>query len=88
MAKAIDAAAEVLARVGFEVVEIPVPAELLAEVAELHPLVMKPEGAANHMNTMRERQDDYTLEVGHRLHAIGRRVLGKERQPRVGKATL
>jgi aspartyl-tRNA(Asn)/glutamyl-tRNA(Gln) amidotransferase subunit A len=69
VAKAIDAAAEVLARVGFEVVEIPVPAELLAEVAELHPLVMKPEGAANHMNTMRERQDDYTLEVGHRLHA-------------------
>jgi aspartyl-tRNA(Asn)/glutamyl-tRNA(Gln) amidotransferase subunit A len=56
-------------RAGFEVTEIEVPADLLAEVAELHPLVMKPEGAANHTDTMRERQDDYTFEVGHRLHA-------------------
>lgn len=69
VAKAVNDAAETLTRAGFEVVEIAVPADLLAEVAELHPLVMKPEGAANHMNTMRTRQDDYTFEVGHRLHA-------------------
>jgi aspartyl-tRNA(Asn)/glutamyl-tRNA(Gln) amidotransferase subunit A len=69
VAKAIDAAVAELVRAGFEVTEIKVPADLLAEVAELHPLVMKPEGAANHADTMRERQDDYTFEVGHRLHA-------------------
>jgi aspartyl-tRNA(Asn)/glutamyl-tRNA(Gln) amidotransferase subunit A len=67
--QALEAAAETLISAGFEVVEISVPADLLAEVAELHPLVMKPEGAANHTDTMRERQDDYTFEVGHRLHA-------------------
>ena len=45
------------------------PADLLDEVAEIHPLVMKAEGAANHLSTMREREADYTFEVGHRLHA-------------------
>jgi aspartyl-tRNA(Asn)/glutamyl-tRNA(Gln) amidotransferase subunit A len=69
VAKAIDDAVETLRRAGFDIVEVTVPADLLAEVAELHPLVMKPEGAANHMDTMRARQDDYTFEVGHRLHA-------------------
>ena len=34
---------------------VAVPADLLHEVAELHPLVMKAEGAANHLDTMRER---------------------------------
>jgi aspartyl-tRNA(Asn)/glutamyl-tRNA(Gln) amidotransferase subunit A len=69
VARALDDAAQTLIRAGFEVVELDVPADLLAEVAELHPLVMKPEGAANHMDTMRTRQGDYTFEVGHRLHA-------------------
>jgi aspartyl-tRNA(Asn)/glutamyl-tRNA(Gln) amidotransferase subunit A len=69
VAKAIGAAADTLSRAGFEVMEINVPGDLLVEVAELHPLVMKPEGTANHMETMRTRQDDYTFEVGHRLHA-------------------
>jgi aspartyl-tRNA(Asn)/glutamyl-tRNA(Gln) amidotransferase subunit A len=69
VARALEAAAETLVRAGFEVVELAVPVDLLSEVAELHPLVMKPEGAANHTDTMRERQGDYTFEVGHRLHA-------------------
>jgi aspartyl-tRNA(Asn)/glutamyl-tRNA(Gln) amidotransferase subunit A len=30
---------------------------------------MKAEGAANHMAEMRIREADYTIEVGHRLHA-------------------
>ena len=47
----------------------PCRASLLDEIAELHPLIMKAEGAANHLPTMREREADYTFEVGHRLHA-------------------
>ena len=53
----------------FPVIAVKVPSDLLSEVAELHPLVIKAEGAANHTDTMRERQEDYTFEVGHRLHA-------------------
>ena len=45
------------------------PAGLLDEIAELHPLIMKSEGSANHLSTMRERDPDYTFEVGNRLHA-------------------
>jgi aspartyl-tRNA(Asn)/glutamyl-tRNA(Gln) amidotransferase subunit A len=69
VAAALTAAADALVGAGCEVVEIPVPSDLLSEAAELHPLVIKAEGAANHMDTMRERQEDYTFEVGHRLHA-------------------
>src|SRR5262249_41668554 len=67
--KALDDAIEDLRRAGFSVEEVPVPADLVSEVAEFQPLVMKAEGAANHLETMRARQDDYTFEVGHRLHA-------------------
>src|SRR5207302_10828828 len=67
--KAIEDAAAELRRIGFAVADVTVPADLVHEVAELHPLVMKAEGAANHLDTMRERQEDYTFEVGHRLHA-------------------
>ncbi len=49
--------------------EAQLDAALLHEVAELHPLVMKAEGAANHMAQMRTRQADYSFEVGQRLHA-------------------
>jgi aspartyl-tRNA(Asn)/glutamyl-tRNA(Gln) amidotransferase subunit A len=45
------------------------PTEALHEVTELHPLVMKSEGAANHMNDMRARSEDYTPEVRNRLQA-------------------
>jgi aspartyl-tRNA(Asn)/glutamyl-tRNA(Gln) amidotransferase subunit A len=69
VAKAHDQAAEDLRRAGFIVKDVTLPADLLDEIAELHPLVMKSEGAANHLPTMREREADYTFEVGHRLHA-------------------
>lgn len=69
VAAALSAAADVLRKAGFDVVEVTVPSDLLSEIAEFQPIVMKAEGAANHMNTMRERQEDYTFEVGHRLHA-------------------
>jgi aspartyl-tRNA(Asn)/glutamyl-tRNA(Gln) amidotransferase subunit A len=67
--KAIDAAVADLRRAGFLHEDIAVPANLLYEVSELHPLVMKAEGAANHLDTMRTRESDYTFEVGHRLHS-------------------
>jgi aspartyl-tRNA(Asn)/glutamyl-tRNA(Gln) amidotransferase subunit A len=67
--KAIDTAVADLHRAGFAVEEVTVPADLLSEVAEVHPLVMKAEGAANHLNMMRTSESDYTFEVGHRLHS-------------------
>ena len=67
--KALDQAVADLRRAGFTVKDVAVPADLVDEIAELHPLVMKSEGAANHLPTMREREADYTVEVGHRLHA-------------------
>lgn len=66
---AIEHAVAELAAAGFVVEEVAVPSDLLAEVAEIQPVVMKAEGAANHMNTMRSREEDYSFEVGHRLHA-------------------
>jgi aspartyl-tRNA(Asn)/glutamyl-tRNA(Gln) amidotransferase subunit A len=66
---ALEAAADTLRRAGFVVEETAVPADLLVEIGEFQPLLMKAEGAANHMNAMRMSQDDYTFEVGHRLHA-------------------
>ncbi|MFO1080369.1 MAG: amidase [Reyranellaceae bacterium] len=69
VARALDGAAADLRRAGFTVEEVALPADLLDEVAELHPLVMKSEGAANHQPTMRAQEEAYTREVGHRLHA-------------------
>jgi aspartyl-tRNA(Asn)/glutamyl-tRNA(Gln) amidotransferase subunit A len=69
VARAHGQAAEDLRRSGFIVKDVTLPADLLEEIAELHPLVMKSEGAANHLPTMREREADYSFEVGHRLHA-------------------
>lgn len=65
----LDTAVKDLVRIGFDVRDVSVPADLIQEVAELHPLVMKAEGAANHLDTMRSHQQDYTFEVGNRLHA-------------------
>lgn len=67
--QAIDAAVEDLKRAGFAVRDVPVPVDLMKEIAEIQPVVMKAEGAASHMNDMRQSQADYTFEVGHRLHA-------------------
>lgn len=69
VAKAHERAADDLRRAGFTVKDVSIPAGLVEEIAELHPLVMKSEGAANHLPTLREREADYTPEVGHRLHA-------------------
>ena len=62
-------AANVMRRIGFPVEDVAMPTEVLHEIAELHPLVMKAEGAANHMNEMRARSDEYTPEVRNRLQA-------------------
>ncbi len=67
--KALDRVSDDLRRLGVVVKDVAMPGELLEEIAELHPLIMKAEGAANHLPTMREREADYTFEVGHRLHA-------------------
>jgi aspartyl-tRNA(Asn)/glutamyl-tRNA(Gln) amidotransferase subunit A len=67
--KALDQAINDLRQGGLVVEALAMPIDLLDEVAELQPLVMKSEGAANHLSTMREREGEYTFEVGHRLHA-------------------
>jgi aspartyl-tRNA(Asn)/glutamyl-tRNA(Gln) amidotransferase subunit A len=69
VARAHAQAVDDLRRAGFTVKDVAIPADLLEEIAELHPLVIKSEGAANHLPTLREREADYSPEVGHRLHA-------------------
>jgi aspartyl-tRNA(Asn)/glutamyl-tRNA(Gln) amidotransferase subunit A len=69
IASMLSQAIDVLRRIGFRVEDVVMPTEALHEVAELHPLVMKSEGAANHMNDMRARSDEYTPEVKNRLQA-------------------
>jgi hypothetical protein len=53
-------AVDVLGRIGFTVEDVAMPIENLREIAELHPLVMRAEGAANHMNDMRAIRRIYT----------------------------
>ena len=65
---ALNSSLSVLQSLGAEIVHLPVP-QSLYEVAELHPLVMKAEGAANHSNWMRERSADYSDQVRNRLQA-------------------
>ena len=67
--KAIEAAAAELRRAGLDVVDVAVPVDLLNEVAELHPLIMKAEAASNHLVALRDHQDLYTPEVGNRLQS-------------------
>jgi aspartyl-tRNA(Asn)/glutamyl-tRNA(Gln) amidotransferase subunit A len=67
--RAFEEAVEEFRRAGFEVADVAMPVGLLDEVAELHPLVMKAEGAANHLDAMRARPEDYTPEVRQRLQA-------------------
>ena len=62
-------AVDLLRRIGFAIQDVAMPTEVLREIAELHPLVMKAEGAANHMNDMRGRSEEYTPEVRNRLQA-------------------
>ena len=69
VAAALADAIETFRRLGFLVEEVAMPTEDLRDISELHPLLMKAEGAANHMGTMRARPNDYTPEVGNRLQA-------------------
>ena len=65
---ALNHSLNVLKSLGAEIVHLPVPQSVYA-VAELHPLVMKAEGAANHSNWIRERSADYSDQVRNRLQA-------------------
>jgi len=69
VAAVLAAAVATFERAGMPVPETPVDAALLREAAELHPLVMKAEGAANHMAMLRAAPEDYSFEVGQRLQA-------------------
>jgi aspartyl-tRNA(Asn)/glutamyl-tRNA(Gln) amidotransferase subunit A len=69
VAAGLQAAAEAFVAAGYSVTQVKLPADLLHEVADLHPLVMKAEGAANHMMQLRQREAEYTFEVSQRLHA-------------------
>ena len=65
---ALQASLRVIEAQGAEIVELAVPPSVY-EAAELHPLVMKAEGAANHANWMREHSADYSEQVRNRLQA-------------------
>ena len=62
------AAQEVLQRLGARIVPVRIP-DLIRDVAEIHPLLMKAEGAANHQAWMRRYPDLYSDEVRRRLQA-------------------
>jgi aspartyl-tRNA(Asn)/glutamyl-tRNA(Gln) amidotransferase subunit A len=57
-----------LRSLGAELVEVAIPS-LIRDAADLHPLVMKAEGAANHHLWMRDQPEAYSQEVRHRLQA-------------------
>jgi aspartyl-tRNA(Asn)/glutamyl-tRNA(Gln) amidotransferase subunit A len=65
---ALAASLQVLRSLGAEIVHVKVPPSI-HEVAELHPLIAKAEGAANHGRWMRERPRDYSDQVRNRLQA-------------------
>lgn len=69
IARLMAEAQETFAALGFDVRDVEMPVGDLEAISELHPLIMKAEGAANHLNTMRAQPDDYTQEVYHRLQA-------------------
>ncbi len=68
VAAAIEASHAVFAGLGATLVPVAMPA-LLETVSAIHPLVMKAEGAANHLPWKRARDEDYSDEVGKRLQA-------------------
>jgi len=65
---ALTASLGVLRGLGADVVEVKVPPSIY-EVAEIQPVVMKSEGAANHSRWMRERPQDYSDQIRNRLQA-------------------
>ena len=68
VATAIEATHAVFKSLGARLVPVAMPA-LLDTVSAIHPLVMKCEGAANHLPWKRAQDDDYSDEVGKRLQA-------------------
>ena len=68
VAAAIEATHAVFAGLGATLVPVPMPASL-DTVSAIHPLVMKCEGAANHLPWKRAQDEDYSDEVGRRLQA-------------------
>ena len=68
VAAAIEATHAVFAGLGATLVPVAMPA-LLDTVSAIHPLVMKCEGAANHLPWKRAQDEDYSDEVGKRLQA-------------------
>ena len=68
VAAAIEATHPVFEGLGAMLVPVAMPA-LLDTASAIHPLVMKSEGAANHLPWKRERDADYSDEVGRRLQA-------------------
>ena len=68
VAAAIEATHTVFTGLGATLVPVAMPA-LLDTVSAIHPLLMKAEGAANHLPWKRGRDADYSDEVGKRLQA-------------------
>ena len=68
VAAVIEATHAVFAGLGATLVPVAMPA-LLDTVSAIHPLLMKVEGAANHLPWKRARDEDYSDEVGKRLQA-------------------
>jgi aspartyl-tRNA(Asn)/glutamyl-tRNA(Gln) amidotransferase subunit A len=68
VADRIGAATEVLRSLGAVVVRVPMP-DAVQLAADLHPLTMKSEGAANHLAWMRAVPERYSREVRQRLQA-------------------
>ena len=68
VAAAIEATHAVFTGLGATLVPVPMPASL-DTVSAIHPLVMKCEGAANHLPWKRAQDEDYSDEVGKRLQA-------------------
>jgi aspartyl-tRNA(Asn)/glutamyl-tRNA(Gln) amidotransferase subunit A len=68
VADRIGTATEVLQSLGATVVPVPVPGAVQL-AADLHPLMMKSEGAANHQVWMRAAPEKYSREVRQRLQA-------------------
>ena len=69
VAAAIEATHAVFAGVGAALVPVAMPPGLLDKVSAIHPLLMKCEGAANHLPWKRGRDAEYSDEVGKRLQA-------------------
>lgn len=66
--KAIAASLDVFRQAGSTLIRVDIP-KSFSLCSDLHPLVMKSEGAANHRQWQRTRKAEYSEEVGKRLEA-------------------